>query len=244
MKHFYILLCLACFLWEPSLAQDQSIPENSIQKPPRWVVKFAPLSMLDMSNTIQFGVERFIGTHQSVQVEAGYGWQSMNIWSKVRNSSYTNYETWRGRAEWRFYWFNRNHQLNRPLPFGAYTAIEGLYRTERAIENGTVGVGADGSTAQFDYYRLYSSPTTRKVWAVTVKIGRQFPISQNGRLVGDFYAGIGFCNRTIVPAIRPDGYLFQTSTLFSLDSFSSALYQSVNTITLNMALGIKIGYSF
>ena len=61
---------------------DQStITKPTYNEPDRnWVVKVAPLSLLDPDNTIQIGVERLLGRQHAVQAEFGYGWQAINLW--------------------------------------------------------------------------------------------------------------------------------------------------------------------
>ncbi|MVM37497.1 hypothetical protein GO730_07520 [Spirosoma sp. HMF3257] len=104
------LIWLLAFLFggvAPALAQtEKPMPLSSIfaEHSQRWVVKFAPLSLIDPSNTIQFGIERLVGQHQSIQAEFGYGWQGMNLWDVSQRSRYTDMKIWRGRAEWRYYW--------------------------------------------------------------------------------------------------------------------------------------------
>lgn len=216
--------------------QAQSVNTEPIFSPlsrasPKWVVKFAPFSLIDFSNTVQFAVERVVGQQQTIQAEFGYGWAGMNLWRYSKNSRYDHYETWRARAEWRFYW--RRFQP----PFGAYTALEGLYKQENAFETGTIGVAPDGGMPQ--YYRLYSLPISKQVWAMTLKFGRQFSFSSNNRLIGDFYGGIGFRTRDIHQPNRPDGYVYYASKGFLVDPFSPN-----PPVSLNISYGFKIGYAF
>src|SRR5919202_6575111 len=92
-----------------SLSQAQTIvpnPDSSVsRKEPgsAWVIKFAPLSLFDPDNTIQFGIERRLGNRHGIQAEFGYGWQGMNLWQNSQNKRYSNREVWRTRAEYRYY---------------------------------------------------------------------------------------------------------------------------------------------
>jgi hypothetical protein len=193
-----------------------------------WVVKFAPFSLFDPSNTIQFGIERMLGQRQAVQLEFGYGWQGMNLWRNSQGSRYTDTEIWRGRAEWRYYWQGG--------PIGSYMAIEGLYKRINAFENGTIGIGCTNGPCQ--YYQLYSSPISKYVWAGHLKFGRQFRLSANNRLLGDFYGGLGIRGNTIERITQPDGfYYYQSRGLFDL--FSNSTYA-----VISVSYGMKIGYSF
>lgn len=213
---------------------SSSNSQNSQAYLPRWIVKFAPLSLIDPSNTIQFGVERIMSRQHSLQVEFGYGWQGMNMWRNHNSESrYSNLEVWRGRAEWRYYW------RRDPAPIGGYTAIEGLYRRNTAIEHGSVGIGSPSDMYQYQYYQLYSLPVSNQVWAITLKIGRQFSMSANNRFLGDFYMGLGYRNSTTTEPNRPEGYNFYYPSGFLLNPFN--LNRQPN---LNVSFGIKFGYAF
>ncbi|GAB4033657.1 hypothetical protein [Spirosoma gilvum] len=242
MKNIYtsVLCCLSILGWLQASAQWLSPTPaytNSPSPLPKWVVKFAPLSLLDLSSTVQFAIERTIGQQQSLQLEAGYGTQRMNLWQRSdnTNSRYSQYEVWRGRAEWRYYW--RRFQA----PVGSYFAVEGLYKQENAFENGTVGMGLNAPTGQYEYYQLYSLPVSKAVWALTLKVGRQFPLPFNNRFVADFYGGLGIRNRAINRSDRPDGYLFYASSGSIVDPFT----RTSNPYSfLSVSYGVKIGYTF
>ena len=187
----------------------------------RWVVKFAPLSLFDPSNTVQFGLERLLGQHQAVQVEFGYGWQGMNLWRSSQSSRYTDTEIWRGRAEWRYYW--------RGGPIGSYMALEGLYKQVNAYEHGTIGVGC--TTGPCQYYQRYSLPITKHVWGGHLKFGRQFSLMPSNRLLADVYGGLGVRWNTIERASRPDGLsYYQPGGFIVFDPFSSTPYAQISVI--------------
>ncbi|GAB2535486.1 hypothetical protein GCM10027085_27760 [Spirosoma aerophilum] len=213
------------------LAQPISrLPTLETEREPKWVVQFAPLSLFDPSNTIQFGVERMIGQRQSIHIEAGYGWQGMNLWQTSTSTRYTNTENWRGRIEWRYYW--------RGGPIGPYVAMEGLFKQVTAREQGTVGVGCDLGDCQ--YYQRFSSPITKHVWGGHVKFGRQFFLSPNHRLVGDFYGGLGVRWRSLDRYVQPANYYYYESRGFTLfDPFTNSPYPIIS-----LSYGIKLGYAF
>jgi hypothetical protein len=206
------------------------LPAIDAYRNPQWVVKFAPLSLLDPSNTIQFGLERMIGEHQSIQIEVGYGWQGMNLWQSSQSSRYSDTENWRGRAEWRYYW--------RGGPIGSYIAVEGLYKQVTAQENGTIGIGCDTGPCQ--YYQLFSSPISKHVWGGHLKFGRQLALSSNNRLVADFYGGLGIRGNTIERTPRPVGfYYFQPRGFTLFDPFSTT-----SKTLISISYGLKVGYAF
>lgn len=230
------LIWLLAFLFggvAPALAQaEKPMPLASIfaEQSQRWVVKFAPLSLIDPSNTIQFGIERLVGQHQAIQAEFGYGWQGMNLWDVSQRSRYTDMKIWRGRAEWRYYWHGG--------PIGSYIALEGLFKQTSAYEHGTVGKGCDAGPCQ--YYQIYSAPIAKQVWAGHVKFGRQFPLSPNNRLMADFYGGFGVRGSRLDRSAVPDGLSFYES--YGVNLFDP--FTDLNRLVLSISYGIKFGYSF
>lgn len=196
-----------------------------------WVVKFAPLSLLDPDNTVQFGAERLLGQQHAVQAEFGYGPQGMNLWQNTQNKRYSSREVWRGRAEYRYY-MNQNEGV-----IGSYVAVEGFYKQVNARESGTIGVGCGTGACQ--YYRVFTAPVSKYVWGGHIKIGRQFSISPNDRLLIDFYTGLGIRRSRVERFGRPTGVYYYGSAGYNLfDAFSPQTYAVVS-----MAYGFKIGYS-
>ncbi len=196
-----------------------------------WVLKVAPLSLLDLSSTIQAAVEGVVAPNQSVQLELGYGWQAMNPWLAPNQERYSRYEVWRGRAEWRYYW--RGGQA----PFGTYTAIEGLYKRENALEKAVTAVYGEPGLVQ--YYRQSSLPISKDVYGINVKIGRQFPLLPNRRLVFDIYTGLGLRARTILRTNLPNGYQLTRQPIVDIGPFTT--YGGASLFSLSA--GFKIGYA-
>ncbi|QDK79447.1 DUF3575 domain-containing protein [Spirosoma sp. KCTC 42546] len=211
---------------------EKAFPLSSIdaEQSQRWVVKFAALSLIDPSNTIQFGIERMVGQHQAIQAELGYGWQGMNLWDVSQRSRYTDTKIWRGRAEWRYYWHGG--------PIGSYVALEGLFKQTTANEHGTVGVGCESGPCQ--YYQMYSAPITKQIWAGHVKFGRQFSLSRNNRLLADFYGGVGVRWGTLDRFTVPEGLPFYGS--YGINVIN--LFSIPDRPTASFSYGIKLGYSF
>ena len=240
MKAVRLIGLLTLLLATVRLVQAQSAPTLPLpslddEESQRWVVKFAPLSLFDPSNTIQFGVERMVGPRHSLQGELGYGPESMNLWRNAFNGKrYANTEIWRGRVEWRYYW--------RGGPTGSYLALEGLYKQLNASEKGTVGMGCDnGSFGSFgcQYYQLVTNAISKRVWAAHVKFGRQFRLSPNSnRWLGDFYGGIGIRGNSLKRGSQPAGFAYYES-VGDLNRFSTVDYPFIS-----ISYGVKIGYSF
>lgn len=237
MKTFRLLGLLALLLTKSWSAHAQRtvpllpLPSLDEENSQRWVVKFAPFSLFDPSNTIQFGVERMLGERHALQGEFGYGWEGMNLWRNTMSQSrYTNVEIWRGRAEWRYYW--------RGGPIGNYIAVEGLYKQLNANENGSVGMGCTDGSFGCQYYQLSSNRITKRVWAAHLKVGRQLGLSPDNRWLLDVYGGLGIRGNWVERGIQPIGFANYSWDGF-LDRFSSQTYPLIS-----VSYGIKIGYSF
>lgn len=214
-------------------ATSLPLPSLDDEQSQRWVVKFAPLSLLDPDNTIQFGIERLVGQRHGIQLELGYGWEALNAWRSTQNTRYSDREIWRGRAEWRYYL----HKTNRPI--GQYVALDGFYKQVNVREQGTIGVGC--TTGPCQYYQLVSSPLQKYVWGGHIKFGRQFTFSpDNPRLLIDLYIGLGVRWRSISRiSQQPDSYYYYSSGYDLFNSFSDTPYALIS-----VAYGLKVGYSF
>ena len=227
-----VVLLLASLAAQAQPLRDD--PDQSTRAPQvrNWVVKFAPLSLFDPDNTVQFGIERLLGGQHGVQAEFGYGWQGMNLWQNSQNHRYSRREVWRGRLEYRYY-------VNRAsAPIGQYVAVEGFYKQVNALESGTAGIGCQTGLCQ--YYQLFTSPVSKYVWGGHVKFGRQFSVLPSDRLLVDVYTGLGFRQRQVGRFGQPNGVYYYESAGYNLfDAFSPQTYAIIS-----MAYGIKVGYSF
>ncbi|WP_420150611.1 hypothetical protein [Spirosoma sp.] len=212
----------------PSLPLSSALEDEKVR---RTVVKFAPLSLIDPDNTVQFGIERLFGQHHGVHLEFGYGWEGMNLWRNSQSTRYTDREVWRGRVEWRYY-LNKTNQ-----PRGRYIAVEGLYKQIDAQETGTVGVGCTSGPCQ--YYQFISAPIHKYVWGGHIKFGRQFALAPDSRWLADVYLGLGVRWRNIDRLQSPDGSYFYGYARGWFDTFGPTPYA-----ILSVSYGAKIGYSF
>ncbi|GAB3919668.1 hypothetical protein [Larkinella terrae] len=235
LKGLIWCLLLPSIGWAQFLLPDTLTPV--MNRPPRWVVKFAPLALFDPDNTIQFGAERLFSTRHTVQAEFGYGWKAVNMYPS-RRRDYENFEVWRGRAEWRryagrYYRFRRPHYANAPI--GRYFAIETFFKQITALETTAVGRECvDGTCA---YFEQGTFPIYRTVWGIHAKFGRQYVLTLPGdnRFLLDFYVGFGFrsltpyrFNSTNEDVIRSPGFLFWSNQQGGLRPSAT--------------LGIKLGY--
>lgn len=236
MRPVYLIVSL--LLTGGSLVAQQRInspnPDSSDRfvRERAWVVKVAPLSLFDPDNTIQFGVERWLGGRHALQAEFGYGWQSINLWQNSQNQRYSDREVWRGRAEYRYYY----HPTSRLG--GSYFAVEGFYKQVNALESGTYGVGCQSGPCQ--YYRIFREPVQKYVWGMHAKTGRQFALTPDDRWLMDIYVGLGFRKSEINRYERPSSsaYFYESAGYSLFDAFSPRPYPVVS-----LAYGFKIGYA-
>jgi hypothetical protein len=211
------------------LAPNQDQPVRQALPAYRWVLKVAPLSLFDPDNTVQIAAERMLGSNHAVQAEFGYGWQGLNLWN-MSNSRYNDRQVWRARIEYRYY-------LRGSGPIGQYVAFDGFFKQINARENGAFGVGCETGPCQ--YYQLYANSVQKNVIGGHIKFGRQTALA-DGRVLFDFYVGLGLRYRFISAPDRPEGaYRYQS---YGFDPFNS-FYEPRPPLTASIAYGIKIGYA-
>lgn len=202
------------------------------ERSPRGVIKFAPLTLIDPANTIQFGAEWRAGRGYAGQVEVGYGWQGIGLWETSKRGTYSDRETWRGRAEWRLYLDPDVHRL------GIYAAVEGFYKQVNALERSVNAVPCTGPCGPGPTGR---SPVRKQVWGGHLKMGYQNPLTANGRLLMDVYSGVGLRYRRSVRPDLPTGVILREEpNLFG----SLPAFPIEPTTRFSLSLGVKLGYAF
>ena len=161
--------------------QAQDTLRNQSNRKIAGILKFAPLSLFDLDNTIQFGYEYPLNSRWTLQAEAGYGNQYFNIFHF--NSSYhRDREIWRARTEGRYYL-----SRHRKAPWGGYIAMEVLYKRITFSEQGSIGRECEnGICAYFERtrYKIF-----KDVVGYHLKIGAQRWIGKRITLEG--YVGLG-----------------------------------------------------
>ncbi len=167
--------------------------------PARFILKLAPLSLLDQDATVQAGLEYRLGQRKSIQGEVGYGWQTLPLLgSDLRK--FAAAEVWRGRAEIRFYSgrYRTNQRqgiaIRSNYPVGNYWAIDGLFKqvnVQTVAQLGRIDVNPPVPIE-------LSGPKLirRYVIGSHVKVGRQFAFYDPqrrlfSRVLLDIYAGAG-----------------------------------------------------
>jgi len=86
---------------------------------------------------------------------------------------------------------------------------------------------------------LFTAPMSKHVWGGHIKIGRQFSLSPDNRLLLDFYTGLGYRRSNVERFGRPSGVYYYGSAGYNLfDAFTPQPYP-----VISVAWGFKIGYS-
>ena len=176
MMYRIVLLCI--FLSGFQFAYAQIDPDESKK---HIILKWSPLSMFDIDNTVQLGVEVPLRNDRfTIQQEAGYGHSSFNIW-------YSDFEhrpdiaTIKSRTQLRYYFFGKPK-------FRSYIAGEYLFK--RVLTQETQWVGMDCVTnGGCSYFTNKKVEQGRFVNAVHAKIGWQFYFSNRTSL--DLFVGFG-----------------------------------------------------
>ena len=219
-------------------------------KPYRWVLKFAPLSMLDPHSTIQFGAETKIGKRSTLQQELGYGHVSFSTAGASTHNKYPDREVWRARTEYRFY-----YQRTKTPFLGNYFAVDLLFKQLNASRNVAFGRACEGG-GNFNgffgggcgYYEYQNKTLYRYTWGLNFKFGRQITIPETNLLL-DFYAGFGLRyihNPATTSSLTPlyEGEQIQDAS----NRYNSRLFEDFqpgNSYFMpSLSGGFKIGYGF
>lgn len=223
MKKNYIIGLLLLVLC-PCIAFAQVSTFKEMAKRPVLILKFSPLSLIDINPTYQVGAEYFFTEKYALQQEIGYGHEK---WMPFSWEKKTDEETWRFRTEFRKYlpqWRTRfKRQRN-------YVAYEGMYKHFDYPVTQTVTI------AQVGYYQNvhYHYQFERDTYAVHIKFGQEEIRSSN--LVIDAYLGAGFRWYNV----RRIG---ESPTNNNRDPFQpiSPMTEGL-TKALSFSLGFKIGF--
>ncbi len=229
---FYcVLLPLASFSQiEGTSADGDASEEPELQT--RTILKFAPLSLLDIYSSIQFAVEQKVGAKTSLQIEAGYI-LPIDLNDGRRDANYENMRGLRLRSEFRYYLV-----LNKMNTGGLYMAPEFLFiNLNYDVEEIDKVFFLNGEGAF--YYRQTEFDVDKRVFGYHLKIGYQKVFTDG--FVLDFYAGLGGRN-VIVESGRPidDGFDIMEDRdewrLFPIEK------EDGNFSRISASLGFKLGF--
>lgn len=143
----------------------------------RWIVKWAPYSILDPDATIQGGFEYKINSRLGFQQEIGFG--KFSYW-QTESDDETRYlpkTVIRLRTELRRYFSKQERN-----PEGGYWAVEAFYKYTSQPHEAEANMGM--YFQQVEYRRI------KNVFGLHAKVGIQ--VRAGSRFLFDFYGGLGF----------------------------------------------------
>lgn len=149
------------------------------------IIKYSPLPMFDLDNTVQFGVEVPLGKGDfAIQQDLGYGNSSFNGWYHD-DSRRPDKETFKSRTHLRWYFVEKRRMR-------AYFGPEVLYKKVVYRESQWAGRECDSPWGPCSFFQSQNVRVDKDVVAGHARFGWQF-ISP-GRFVFDVFTGIGFRN--------------------------------------------------
>lgn len=199
---------------------------------PHYIIKWAPLSVIELDNTVQFGLEYLLPGPWSVQQELGYGWFNLNNNADIDGDPYKNREVWRSRTEFRVY---LDHNKDVAKPRGGYFALEFLYK--RVNFEREASIGRECADGQCEYFELLDYKILKDVFGYHAKFGGQFIVEN--RLAIDIYSGIGWRNIFVKsPGLSAGENVFgEGSDLINIARTEPGIYR-----TISLCGGFKLGY--
>lgn len=226
MKRAICLLCL--FVFSLNFCCAQIDPEETRE---HVILKWSPLSMFDIDNTVQIGIEiPFKNDRFTIQQEAGYGNSNFNVWY-AQEEHRPDESTVKSRTQFRYYFYEKTR-------FRSYVAGEYMYK--RVVTREMQGVGRECSlTGGCSYFQNTNVKQGRFVGAFHVKAGWQFYYSN--RTTFDLFAGIGL-RRANIKMLTPnvenvridnDWYFWRNNSI--------GRQQVVPSLSLGFHLGIALG---
>ncbi|MBC7919674.1 MAG: DUF3575 domain-containing protein [Ferruginibacter sp.] len=222
-----LLAGLSCLAQPPADSADAS------RREPLLLLKFAPLSLLDLDNTFQAGIEYGLANRWSVQTEVGYGTSQTNfLLSRSRRRSRPQ-AVWRIRSEIRRYF---NPLVAAAPSLQLYVALEVFYKRVNLPRQTTVGRDCDqGNCAYFEDVQFR---VEKDVLGSHYKVG--FQQGMSGRLFLDAYVGLGWRFVFVkAPDLPGDAFFPDDRSIFlpNINPTHPGKYRLLST-----SLGLKVGY--
>ncbi len=181
-----LLLCLIFTAYTCSFGQSDS---TRVQ-----LLKISPLHVFDLDNGLSFSWEKTLRHRAALNLEAGYGNSSMNLWAAMANEGrsydrFSGFSLLRTRLEWRKYLKNSGE----PVPEGGYFGYELLGKYIFSEKEFTIGRDPIGNQPQ--YFEQTEGKVKKWVGGFHVKLGKQWLISDlanKNSWYADVFGGLGF----------------------------------------------------
>jgi hypothetical protein len=221
----------------------QSITFAQEIKSKKWIVKWNSTAAIDGSSfpTVQFAVERKLGSNFGIQTEAGI--QVYNFNRKNADTLSVNTSGFRLMTEGRFYLFSyfKNDKAKRRKSDGVYTGIQIFYRKNSYNERNYYYLNKSN-------YDNYTNKITddygikKEVYGINLCLGYQIPINN---FVLEPYVYIGGLKRNIKNFDRSyDENLghVEKDNIHGFISFNDQ--KEMSGKAENFAFGFRVGYKF
>ncbi|MCF2487602.1 hypothetical protein [Dyadobacter sp. CY347] len=225
-----LLLVVFAGCWFMGLNSFGQIDAASAQK--SVIIKFAPMSLFDFDNSVQFGVEVPLGTTGiSLQQDLGYGPSAMNLWYSP-GADQPNKETFKSRTQLRYYYLTKRRM--KPYIAGEFMLKKVIYR-----DNKWVGMECEQPWGNCGYFENTLVKTRRMVQAGHAKAGMQFYFSS--RIALDLFAGVGFRSIRVkaITDLPENTRIPRTDRWFEYDTPGTTDF--IPSLTLGAHLGIILG---
>ncbi|NIJ54995.1 DUF3575 domain-containing protein [Dyadobacter arcticus] len=191
------------------------------------IIKYSPLPMFDLDNTIQFGVEVPLGkSGLTIQEDLGYGHSSFSMWYR-ETSDVPNKATFKSRTQLRYYYFDRRRVRG-------YVGGEFLYKKVVYRENEWVGMDCSGFGG-CNYFEEKKYKVGRFIGAGHARLGWQFYFPS--RMTMDLFTGLGWRKisvRTITPGL-------ENTNITIPDEFWTNANPNTKDFVPSLVLGFHLG---
>jgi len=226
MKYFLSLFFLCLLSFHFSYAQID--PEESRE---HIILKWSPLSLFDIDNTFQAGVEIPLKNDRfTIQQDVGYGHSNFNVWY-AQEEDRPDKTTIKSRTQLRYYFYEKRK-------FRSYVAGEYLFK--RIVTRETQWVGMDcGGVNGCGYFENKDVKLGRFVSALHAKFGWQIYFSNRTSM--DLFMGFGL-RKARVKSLTPNAENVRFNN--DWDWFRSnrpGNYQVIPSLAIGFHLGIALG---
>lgn len=224
----FIFIFSFCYTCSAQILPDTITQQRCL---PLLIIKFSPLSAVDINATYQFAIEYPLNRRWSVQQDIGYGNDRFSIRTIQTPSRQEN--VWRLRSEVRRYF----DLPSDPSHSTTYLALEAFYKQVNYPT--TENIGRECDRGNCAYFETVQYTFQKDVVGSHFKLGCHLPIEK--RFLIDMYAGVGF--RFIV--VKSPDTLNENDMLSSGEGFGFNFTRQPGTYKFfSFSLGIKLGYIF
>jgi hypothetical protein len=243
MKKIFILISFLIVHTNGIFAQEKQIISNNTKLDYKHLaLKFSPLYLLGLDNTVQFGLEHRLNKKSNVTLneELGFGKAAWNAYYTTDSDIDKNREIFRAKLELRKY---RN---DAPKLSGNYIAYELFYKQVNGEVNRSLGKECENGNC--NYYERINYKATKYAFGGNINFGKQIIINNNkeekNNLIVDLKAGFGIRSIIYDHKIDDPNNKFGNVERFGDSFFATNRFGSKDQSYLlpNINIGISIGW--